>query len=80
MTQCDRILAHLKDRGSLSQREALELYGCMRLGSRVHDLRKRGIKIITATEEGTNRYGEKTHWARYSLVDERDKAGRIDHV
>lgn len=70
MTQCDRILNHLKENSGITQREALEMYGCMRLGSRIYDLKKRGHKIITIPEEGYNRYGEKTRFARYRLVKE----------
>ena len=40
MTQSERILRHLTDYGSITQGEALQEYGIMRLASRVNDLRK----------------------------------------
>lgn len=67
MTQNDRILRHLTDFGTITQVEALQEYGIMRLASRVNDLRKLGHPIITERVDGVNRYGEKCHWARYRM-------------
>ena len=64
MTQALKILRHLEDCGSITQVEALQEYGIMRLASRVNDLRRNGVPIITEVVEGRNRYGEKTRWAR----------------
>lgn len=41
----------------------------MRLASRISELNKNGEKIVCSTESGKNRYGEKTHYARYYLAD-----------
>jgi len=67
MTQNERIIRHLTDYGSITQGEALQEYGIMRLASRVNDLRRDGVPIVTEVVEGRNRYGEKTRFARYSL-------------
>lgn len=67
MTQCERILRHLEDYGSITSLEAMSGYGIMRLASRINDLRKRGYPIVTETIGGTNRYGEATSYARYSI-------------
>lgn len=45
-TQCNRILAHMQKGLSITSLEALNLFGCMRLASRIHDLRERGENII----------------------------------
>ena len=68
-TQCDRVLRHLKDFGTLSTLEAMRDYGIMRLGARISELRSEGYDINTEMESGFNRYGEKTHWAKYSLAE-----------
>ena len=68
MTQCDRILRHLQDYGSITALDALRDYGCMRLGARIHDLKAMGYDIRTTSETARNRYGEKTHYARYTLI------------
>ena len=46
-TQCNRILAHLRKGFTLTSLEALNLFGCFRLASRIHDLR------VRLQEEGT---------------------------
>ena len=69
ITQCDRILRHLKDYGSITSLEAVNEYGIMRLASRINDLRAQGISIISETKTGKNRYGETTHFAVYRLAE-----------
>ena len=61
------IINHLREYGSITQLEALREYGCMRLASRISDLRKTGIKIIRLTETSRNRYGQKIRYARYIM-------------
>ena len=46
MTQCDRILRHLEDAGSITQAEAMSEYGIMRLAARIADLRGRGDRHL----------------------------------
>ena len=69
VTQCERILRHLKDYGSITSLEAVTEYGIMRLASRINDLRAQGIAIVSETKTGKNRYGETTHFAVYRLAD-----------
>lgn len=67
MTQCEKILRHMEDYGSISSLEAVNEYGIMRLASRISDLKRMGIPIHKETVKGKNRYGEATSYARYSL-------------
>lgn len=67
MTQCERVLRHLQDFGSITSAEAISEYGIYRLASRISDLKKRGVPIKTEMVSGKNRYGESTSFARYSL-------------
>ena len=69
MTQCDRIIRHLQDYGSITSLEAMKEYGIMRLASRINDLKRRGHKIISITEKSKNRYGEPTKYSVYMLAD-----------
>lgn len=39
MSQTAKILSHLKEGRTLSPLQALDLYGCFRLGARIYDLR-----------------------------------------
>lgn len=67
MTQSQRILEHLKQYGSITQRDAIDNYGIMRLGARIYDLKREGHVITREIVEGRNRYDEKTHYARYRM-------------
>lgn len=70
ITQCERILRHMKDYGSISSLEAMNEYGIMRLASRINDLKAQGIAIVSEVRTGKNRYGEDTHFAVYKLKED----------
>ena len=44
-TQCDMIAAWLNEGYSITSLEALNRFGCMRLASRICDLKERGMNI-----------------------------------
>ena len=67
MSDKARILKHLQEYGSITPMEALEQYGCYRLGARVFDLRRDGYEINTTIVEGTDRNGEPMKYARYTM-------------
>lgn len=67
MSQNQRVLQHMMKWGSITQREAYECYGVMRLGARIDDLRHMGHRIVSRMEKGENRYGETVRYARYRL-------------
>ena len=68
-TQCDRLLEYMKKR-SITQIEALQELGIMRLASRISDLRKLGYLISRKMIVVKNRFGEKCEVAEYSLEGE----------
>lgn len=67
MTQIKAILEHLKKHGSITPFEALQEYGCFRLGARIWDLRDMGYEIDTEMETKKNRNGRAVTYARYRL-------------
>ena len=69
MTQCEKIIRHLRDHGSISSLEAINEYGILRLASRVNDLKRRGYNIVGEIKTGRNRYGEKTNFKVYRLIE-----------
>lgn len=69
ITQCDRILRHLKDYGYITAHTAIQEYGCMRLAARISDLRDAGVSIVSEMVTGKNRYGETIHYAIYRLAE-----------
>lgn len=68
MTQCERIIRHLNDYGTITSREAMLEYGIYRLASRIADLKKQGYKFDVSFDTRKNRYGEKTSFAVYRLT------------
>ena len=68
MTQCERVLRHLEDYGSIDPMEAIYEYVCMRLASRISDLKRQGYPIVSERTKGKNRYGEDTSYCTYRLA------------
>jgi hypothetical protein len=66
-TQCERILQYIEENGSITQLDALKEFGCMRLASRMSDIKKMGYPVKTEMERAKNRYGEPIHYARYTI-------------
>ena len=69
LTQCERILRHLNDHGSITSLEAMSEYGIMRLASRINDLKGMGYPILSERATGKNRYDEPTSYSIYRLAD-----------
>ena len=69
-TQCDKVLQYMRDFGSITQLQALQDIGCMRLASRISDLRKQGYPIGRRIKTAKNRYGDSVSFAEYYLIEE----------
>ncbi len=67
-SQNAQILLHLQDFGSITPIQALEMYGCFRLGARIYDLRKQGVEIVSKSVEFVTKSGHRGSYASYSLV------------
>jgi hypothetical protein len=67
-TQAERVLSYMEDFGSITQMEALNDLGVMRLASRISDLKKQGYPIKSETISVKNRYKEDCYIKRYSLA------------
>ena len=67
-TQAERIIDYMTEFGSITQMDALRDLSCMRLASRISELRKAGYPIKSEIEVVENRYGEKCYIKRYSLI------------
>lgn len=64
MTQAAQILHYLKDGHKITPLVALKRFGCLRLGARIWDLKRDGIKIKSELVE----VGPGKRVARYSLA------------
>lgn len=72
-TQSEQIAKHLESGKSITPIEALNKFGCFRLGARIFDLKKQGYDIITITKTKKNKpslfgrvMGEKARVVRYA--------------
>lgn len=65
MTQLNRVKQFLNDFGSITQFEAFQFLGIMRLASRVSELRSMGEDIEGELVQVENRFGEKCWVKRY---------------
>jgi len=63
-SQCDRIARYLQRGRTLTPLSALRLFDCLRLGGRIHELRRRGYRIKTELVE----ISRDKRIARYSLA------------
>lgn len=63
-TQSQKIAAHLRSGKSITPLDALNLYGCFRLGARIWDLKDKGMPIVKrmVTVSGHKKV------AQYSLI------------
>lgn len=61
-TQNRAILSYLRSGKRITQLSALELFGCMRLPSRIHDLKKAGIVIKDQFITLANNKRVKEYW------------------
>lgn len=58
-SEADKILSFMQvNPKGITAMDALKLFGCMRLASRISDLRKRGHKIIAESIKVQTRTGE----------------------
>lgn len=62
-SQAELILEHLRQGNTITPIEALQKFGCFRLGARIWDLKDAGHNIITETEES-----EGKRYAKYKLL------------
>lgn len=71
--QCDRVLRYLQTQGSITRAQAMADIGVANLPAVIDDLRhKVGVDIQTNIVKGTNRYGEKITYAKYTLKEDEE--------
>lgn len=71
-TQKEMIIEYMRKFGSISPMEALGRMGCMRLASRISELKKDGYLIESESETALNRFYDPVRYTRYYLKGERD--------
>lgn len=67
MTQGEKIIIYIFEKGSISPMEAFADLGITKLATRIGELKKQGYKFKQEFETSTNRFGEPVRYMRYSL-------------
>lgn len=66
-SQNQRILDYMEQFGSITQLDAMNDLGVMRLASRISDLKRLGYPITSEVETVKNRFGRKSRVKRYRM-------------
>lgn len=66
MTQCDIVLWHLQNEGTLTRAQAMSEYGIVELPARICELKKLGYNITSTKGTSHNRFGT-IHFNIYKL-------------
>lgn len=77
-SQCQLVLDYLRRFGSITQLEAIRDIGCMRLASRISDLRYQGYAIGRRMKTSKNRYGKDVSFAEYYLEEENNEQRKFN--
>lgn len=67
MTQKEQIIEYLEQHKTMTPIDAFYEIGCMKLATRVSELKRQGYDIETKMETYTNWKGQKKRYARYVL-------------
>lgn len=67
MSQKQKVLDYMRSHGSITQIEATAELGCVRLPSRIWDLKRDGYDIVKTMVTGKNRFGDTISYASYSV-------------
>lgn len=71
-TQHSRIKQYIEDFGSITPMQAFSDLGITKLATRISEMAKTGYVVKREMIKSVNRYGEPTHFMKYSKVEEND--------
>ena len=69
ITGKQRVLDAMRGHGSISPWYAINHLGNTRLAATIFTLKKEGYNIQTEIVNGTNKFGDKIKYAKYSIID-----------
>jgi hypothetical protein len=73
MNKTKAVLMHLEEFGSITSWEAIKEYGATRLSAIIYNLRhKYNLNIVNEMVDFTDRYGNKSSFAKYVLIKENE--------
>lgn len=73
MTQCERILAYIREYGAITDNDAHEKLHINRLSGRIYDLRQQGYNVVMEWKKSKNPFNEWTHYGVYRLEEKKSE-------
>lgn len=70
ITQRDRVIKYLQDFGAITSWDAYKDLGITQLATRIFELKQRGYKFKTERISTKNRYGDASHYFKYTLIED----------
>ena len=71
MNKTKAVMMHLQEHGTINSWEAIQLYKATRLSAIIYNLRHNyGMKIINDTVYFKDKYGTKSHYDNYILIND----------
>lgn len=71
MNKTQQVLNYMQENKSITSWEAIEKFGATRLSAIIFKLKDK-YNITSTREEFIDKYGNKSHFARYTLLGKRD--------
>lgn len=72
MNQTQAVKEHLMSGKGLTSMDAIKKFGCTRLSDKIYRLRRQGYKIVNVDHEIVNRYGDRTRFVEYRLMEDQE--------
>lgn len=70
MNKTKAIQLHLIEKGNITSWEAIKEYGATRLSAIIYNLRRHGMNIESERVDFTDRFGNKSSFAKYIFKDD----------
>lgn len=71
-SQCDKILAYMREHTFINTKIARKLFRCERLASRINDIKHRGVNVGRVMRSYTDEDGNTVRYAEYYLINEQE--------
>ena len=73
-SQCDKIIAYMREHTFINTKIARTLFRCERLASRINDIKHRGIDVGKVMRTYVDEDGQKIRYAEYYLINNEQEA------
>lgn len=71
-SQCDKIIAYMREHTFINTKIARTLFRCERLASRINDIKHRGVNVGRVMRTYKDEDGNTVRYAEYFLINEQE--------